>query len=61
MEEDAENGDDDDDAYNILKRKLKAEEALKKMKEAMVKNQARGTYSLFFMLLLALRFQHRVV
>jgi hypothetical protein len=56
MEEDAENGEEDDDAYNILKRKLKAEEALKKMKEAMVKNQARGTYSLFFMLLLALRF-----
>lgn len=30
--------EDDDDAYNILKRKLKMEEALKKKKEAMVKN-----------------------
>jgi hypothetical protein len=48
--------EDDDDAYNILKRKLKLEEALKKKKEAMVKNQARGTYSLFFMLLLAIRY-----
>ena len=53
--------EDDDDAYNILKRKLKLEEALKKKKEAMVKNQARGTYSLFFMLLLAIRYQHRIV
>ncbi len=61
MEEDAEDDGEDDDAYNILKRKLKAEEALKKKKEAMVKNQARGTYSLFYMLCLAIRFQHRVI
>lgn len=53
--------EEDDDAYNILKRKLKLEEALKKKKEAMVKNQARGTYSLFFMLCLAIRYQHRIV
>jgi len=31
------------------------------MKEAMANNQARGSYSLFFMLCLAIRFQHRVI
>ena len=47
--------EDDDDAYNILKRKLKVEEMLKKKREAEIKNKARGTYSLFFMICLAIR------
>ena len=38
MMEEYDNEEEDDDAYNILKRKLKIEEALKKKKEAMVKN-----------------------
>jgi hypothetical protein len=55
-EEEAQNDEDDDDAYNILQKKLKREERIAKMKEAMSNNQARGSYSLFYMLCLAVRF-----
>jgi hypothetical protein len=61
QDEEAQNDEDDDDAYNILQKKLKREERIAKMKEAMSNNQARGSYSLFFMLCLAIRFQHRAI
>ena len=59
--EEEENDEEDDDAYNILQKKLKREERIAKMKEAMANNQARGSYSLFFMLCLAIRFWHRIM
>ena len=60
-EEEAQNDEDDDDAYNILQKKLKREERIAKMKEAMSNNQARGSYSVCYMLCLAVRFQHRAI